>query len=138
MYTGRKVTSLLRPLTVSVLLLLGAAPAAGFACQLACLHATDDTQAQAHHPHHGRDATQPAATQVSSPSMAADEAACSHASTVEPLVVVATTQLHAPVAILLANTFAMNPDALMATHLPERLRSPPGPRSTASRLPLRI
>lgn len=138
MYTGRSVTSLLRPIAVSVLLLLGAAPAAAFACQRACLRTADDAQGQAHHHHHGQDPAQAAATQESSPSMTADGAACSHDPAFEPRVVVATVQLHAPTAIPLADPFAMSPDASRTTRRPEGLRRPPGLRSTASPLPLRI
>ena len=52
MYTGRKVTRLLRPVAVCVVLILGTLPGAFAVCQWACARAGGTAEHAVHHQHH--------------------------------------------------------------------------------------
>ena len=140
MYTQATVRIFLRPVAFCALLLVGAAPAATLACELACAaptghHGHHDTGQSSHHDHSGA-AGHDSAAAAGSASVVSLAADCDHVITAAPLITSAAVKIFAPVAAA-AEVFVLSAEYRAdVIRVRDVAGGPPGTRSGS--LPLRI
>ena len=137
MYTGRKVTRLIQPVAVCVVLVWGALPGVTLACEWACRGDAGSAHEHATHQHHSTDAPDTAAPAPAATSVASSERPCEHAAPSVTAVTTASVKVVAPVGIDVPRLeLSVRPQVTTVAAADRGTHSPPGARS--SPLPLRI
>ena len=135
MYTDRKVTRVLRPVAVSVVLILGTLPGAFAVCQWACARAGGTGEHAAHHQHHS--VVPPPATPSEGPSLTASDITCAHLGvSVVTAVISAGKVTTAMVSVSMTPPFVSLSGVSSALTLVRSTHSPPGYGSGP--IPLRL
>ena len=129
MYTPGRVRALMRPLTVCLLLLFGAGPAATLACELACSTSSGHADHQASHHSHASQGVHASDSTGEAPTLNLTTSTCDHVIAVAPAVPSIAMKVLAPVAMPALKLAA--PECVAADVMPVRYASgsPPGARS---------
>ena len=129
MYTPGTVRTLMRPLTVCVVLLFGAGPVAILACELACSSPIGHGDHQSSHHQHASQVVQPPHQKADLPSLTAPASTCDHTIAVAPAVTSIVMRVVAPAAIQAVSLALPDSGRTYVTVLRHASGAPPGARS---------